>query len=229
MAFLSKGDVENIEKNINYHFKNAELLSTAFTHSSFANLHNIESNERLEFLGDSILSFVVSEKLYKNCKRDEGKLSHLRAQLVSAQNLSDIIDKLGLATIYSKYALSAMTINVKGDLFESLLCAIYLDGGLAPAKKFVIDNIDLTKQAIACENEKIVDYKSPLQEYLQGKGITDFAYKTLGQSGPPHNPTFEVALFINGEQFCSSQGGSKQKAEQLCARLALELLNKNIH
>lgn len=224
MSFLSIQDIQNIEKSIGYSFKNQVLLEKAFTHSSFANLHDRESNERLEFFGDSILSFIVSEKLYDNSKRDEGQLSHIRSQLVSAQSLSKIIDNLNLTEIYGKYALCDMTVNVKGDLFESLLGAIYIDGGLEAAREFVLNNIDLSEQAIVNENKKIVDYKSPLQEYLQGKGIVEFEYKTLAQTGQAHNPDFEIGFFVKGEQVCSAHAGSKQKAEQMCAKIALDLI-----
>lgn len=223
MVILTQKEIATIEKDIDYVFKDKSLLEKAFTHSSVANLHNLESNERLEFFGDSILSFIVSEKLYNNLSADEGKLSHIRAQIVSAQSLSKIVDNLNLSQIYEKHTQCALSVNVKGDLFESLLCAIYIDGGLDSAKKFIENNIDLSAQSVV--NQRDTDFKSPLQAYLQKKGIADFGYKTLAQSGQAHKPVFEVGFFVKGEQICSAKAGSKQKAEQICAQIALERLS----
>lgn len=225
MVTLTQKEIATIEKDIDYIFNDKTLLEKAFTHSSIANLRNIESNERLEFFGDSILSFIVSEKLYNNLSADEGKLSHIRAQLVSAQNLSQIVDALKLSQVYERHAQCALSVNVKGDLFESLLGAIYIDGGLSAAKRFIQNNIDLSAQSVV--NQKDTDFKSPLQAYLQGKGITDFGYKTLAQYGQAHKPVFEVGFFVKGEQICSAKAGSKQMAEQKCAQTALEILSYN--
>ena len=222
MFILKQNEIETIEKTIDYVFKDKKLIDRAFTHSSIANQRNIESNERLEFFGDSILSFIVSEKLYNNLSENEGKLSHIRAQIVSAQSLSKIIDSLCLSKIYEKHTQCPLSVNVKGDLFESLLGAIYIDGGLASAKSFVEKNIDLRAKTLT--NQKDTDFKSPLQAYLQGQGITDFEYKTLKQAGQAHKPIFEVGLYVEKTLISTAEAGSKQLAEQKCAEQALKIL-----
>lgn len=222
MKILTQSEIAIIEKSIGYTFLDKALLEKAFTHSSIANLYNIESNERLEFFGDSVLSLIVSEELYNNLDADEGKLSHIRAQIVSAQNLAGIVDALKLTQIYEKYTKCELSVNVKGDLFESLLGAIYIDGGLDVAKRFVDNNIDLSAQGVTKQKDN--DFKSPLQTYLQGCGITEFKYATLSQTGQAHKPLFEVGLYIDKSLICTAKAGSKQKAEQQCAEKALKLL-----
>ncbi len=231
MNILTKSNAEAIQNILKYKFNDLELLDKAFTHSSTANLYGYESNERLEFFGDSILSFIVSEQLYLNIYNDEGDLSHIRSTLVSAQSLAEIIDKMGLNKYYgvnTQVVKMGFPINVKADLFESILGAIYLDGGLENAKNFVYNFIDLSPQALAKDLKRPVDAKTRLQEYLQSKGIVDFKYKTLSQQGPAHNPTFEVALCIQGEEIAKSQAQSKRSAEQLCAEQALKIMQSKV-
>ena len=222
MDVLRQVEIKVIESDIGYTFKDKSLLEKAFTHSTVANLRHLESNERLEFLGDSILSFIVSEKLYNNLNADEGKLSHIRSQIVSAKNLARIVDDLKLSQVYNRHAQCELSVNVKCDLFESLLAAIYIDGGLAAATKFVESNIDLSAQAVTTQKDD--DFKSPLQAYLQAHKIANYCYKIISQSGLAHKPTFEVALYVNGSLVCTGKGGSRQKAEQKCAQQALEIL-----
>ena len=227
MNILKNNDISQLEAKLDYIFKDKELLDKAFTHSSTANLFGYESNERLEFFGDSILSFIVSEKLYLNYAKNEGELSSIRSSLVSAQNLSAIIDEMGVFEYYlanTQIVKMNMPINVKADLFESILGAIYLDGGLTKAKQFVNRYLDLSKNNLNAKKDKSVDSKTELQEYLQGKGITDFKYITLSQTGPAHQPIFEIALMVQGKEMSKASGQSKRIAEQECAKLALKKL-----
>lgn len=227
MNILKKNDLGQLESKLGYTFKDKELLDKAFTHSSTANIYGYESNEKLEFFGDSILSFIVSEKLYLNYAKNEGELSSVRSSLVSAQNLSMIIDKMDIFKYYlanSQIVKMNMPVNVKADLFESILGAIYLDGGLVKAKQFVNKFLDLSKNNLNIKKEKSVDSKTELQEYLQSKGITNFKYITLSQSGPAHQPTFEIALIVQGKELSKASGQSKRSAEQECAKLALKKL-----
>ena len=226
MEILKQFEIKIIENDIGYTFKDKKLLEKAFTHSTIANMYHLESNERLEFLGDSILSFIVSEKLYNNLSADEGKLSHIRSQLVSAKNLAKIVDDLKLSQVYQRHAQCELSVNVKCDLFESLLASIYIDGGLKVATKFVERNIDLSAQAVAKQKDE--DFKSPLQTFLQAHKITNFEYKIISQSGLAHKPIFEVALYVNDNLICTGKGGSRQKAEQKCAQQALDILPNSI-
>ena len=226
MNVLTNSGVEELEKILDYKFKNKELLDKAFTHSSTANLYGYESNERLEFFGDSILSFIVSETLYLKTLEDEGDLSHIRANLVSAQNLSKIIDSMNIEKFYSvntQVIKMGFPNNVKADLFESILGAIYLDGGIDESKKFVNKFIDLSIDTINTSKLKTADSKTRLQEYLQSKGIINFCYQTLSQQGPAHNPTFLVALYVDGQEISRAEAQSKRSAEQLCAGKALKI------
>lgn len=224
MNILTSFSVAELQSILGYEFNNPELLDIAFTHSSTANLFGYESNERLEFFGDSILSFVVSEKLYHNSKSNEGGLSHIRASLVSAKNLSKIIDKMDLIKYYgvnSQIVKMGFPINTKADLFESILCAIYLDGGLEQAKAFIYKWIDLSPTALEKDLETTVDSKTRLQEYMQADGKR-FEYKLLSQSGPAHSPTFEVALYVEDEEIAHAKAKTKREAEHICANTALE-------
>ena len=227
MNILTLSGVEELQKILGYKFKNVNLLDTAFTHSSTANLFGYESNERLEFFGDSILSFIVSENLYLKSCNDEGDLSHIRANIVSANSLAKIIDAMKIEKYYgvnTQVVKMGFPINVKADLFESILGAIYLDGGLDNAKAFVNRFIDLSETAIKNGMKKNIDAKTRLQEYLQSKGIVDFYYETLSQSGPAHHPTFLVALYIQGKEISQALAQSKRGAEQLCAEKALQTI-----
>ena len=229
MNVLTMSGADELQKIIGYKFKNVELLDKSFTHSSTANLYGYESNERLEFFGDSILSFIVSENLYLKSSNNEGDLSHIRANLVSANSLAKIIDSMHIEKYYgvnSQVVKMGFPINVKADLFESILGAIYLDGGLQEAKNFVYRFMDLSEDAIKKGMGKNFDAKTRLQEFLQSKGINDFYYQTLEQSGPAHNPTFLVALYVQGEEISRAQGHSKRASEQTCAEKALEKLDK---
>ncbi len=221
-------DLQNI---IGYQFKNPALLNEALTHSSYANEHksqHIKYNERLEFLGDSVLSIVVSDYIYKNCPElPEGELTKLRASLVCEKSLYEFAKKidLGKYLILSKGERNnggADRPSILSDAFEALIAAIYIDGGFAPASKhilnFVIPAIKNSKK------KKINDYKTTLQEIIQKNPGEKLEYVLVKESGPDHNKHFVVEVHLNSNVIGKGGGRSKKEAEQQAAREALELM-----
>lgn len=221
----------DLQKKIGYQFKNPALLNEALTHSSYANEHksqHIKYNERLEFLGDSVLSIVVSDYIYKNCPElPEGELTKLRASLVCEKSLYEFAKKidLGKYLILSKGERNnggADRPSILSDAFEALIAAIYIDGGIAPASKhilnFVIPAIKNSKK------KKINDYKTTLQEIIQKNPGERLEYVLVKESGPDHNKHFVVEVHLNSNVIGKGGGRSKKEAEQQAAREALELM-----
>ena len=221
----------DLQNKIGYQFKNPALLNEALTHSSYANEHktqHIKYNERLEFLGDSVLSVVVSDYIYKNCPElPEGELTKLRASLVCEKSLYEFAKKidLGKYLILSKGERNnggADRPSILSDAFEALIAAIYIDGGLAPASKhilnFVIPAIKNSKK------KKINDYKTTLQEIIQKNPGEKLEYVIVKESGPDHNKHFVVEVHLNSNVIGKGGGRSKKEAEQQAAREALELM-----
>ena len=210
---------DEICKIIGYTFNNQNLLKTAFTHSSYANQHLKESNERLEFLGDAILDFLVADVLYKKGDTLEGQMSKQRASIVSTKSLSNIIDAKGL----DRYLLIGNSFNgdkatafMMEDLFEAIVGAIYVDGGLCEAKKFLLENI------VFNESEDL-DYKTKLQEIVQKAINTEPQY--LSSDKPMENGDYVTKLVINGQTITSQVGNSKKSAQVKCAKYAMENLD----
>ena len=203
-----------------------------FTHPSYANENNLdEDNQRLEFLGDSLLGFIVSNFLYENFEdKDEGFLSHFKSQLVSTETISNFAKKL---EIDKKLLLSSGEEKNKGrenqkilaDSFEAYLAYIFLKKGLKKAKKLVEE---LLKEEIEIKKEKLekLDSKSNLQQICQKKGLPIPEYKINCQEGPPHKPVFKIDVFIEGKYFGSGIGASKKEAEQKAAEEALKKLKE---
>ena len=221
----------DLQNKIGYQFKNPALLNEALTHSSYANEHksqHIKYNERLEFLGDSVLSIVVSDYIYKNCPElPEGELTKLRASLVCEKSLYEFAKKidLGKYLILSKGERNnggTDRPSILSDAFEALIAAIYIDGGIAPASKhilnFVIPAIKNSKK------KKINDYKTTLQEILQKNPGEKLEYVLVKESGPDHNKHFFVEVHLNSNVIGKGGGKSKKEAEQQAAREALELM-----
>ena len=220
--------MENIEKIINYEFKDKSLLNLAITHSSFAYKFGQENNERLEFLGDSVLGLIVAEFLIKEYSLKEGELSKIRARIVSCENLSKIVEKNGLEKFIKTSPETLVNSEaVKGDFFEALLGAIYLDSNLEICKKFVYEILNINKTNIDRLMKQTNDYKTKLQEIIQAKK-GKIEYITINEEGLPNNLIFEVELFINKKSICTRKEKSKQKAENLCAKFAVENLDKII-
>lgn len=223
--------MKELENIIGYKFKNSNLLKTALTHSSYANEYKCESYERLEFLGDSILSIIISEYLFEEMKSTpEGELSRIRASLVCEESLSSIARELNFGKFIllgngEEKAGSRNRSSILCDVFEAVLAAIYLDGGMQFAKEYIM-NIMREKLHTNLHKKSIKDYKSRLQERMQRiyHEKTKIVYLTTNETGPEHQKNFYVDLIINGKKVSSGVGMSKKEAEQEAAQIALSEL-----
>lgn len=219
--------MEKLEEKIGYEFKNRDLLKNALTHTSYANEHNVESNEKLEFLGDSILEFISSIYLFKNYKNlKEGEMTKVRATVVCEKSLYKIAKKHNFNDYLYLGKSERMSHGderpaILADSVEAVIAAIYLDGGLEPVKKFIIENLK-DEIKIASQNVGQKDYKTVLQEKLQESGDVKIEYKIINESGPDHNKTFEALVECNGKRLAKGIGKSKKMAEMEAAKKALE-------
>ena len=222
--------IKNLETAIGYKFKNITLLQNALTHSSYANEHwhnSLKSNERLEFLGDSILGMVVAEYLYKHFPdRPEGDLTRMRADMVCERSLAKIAEQVHLGDYLSlghgeEQGGGRSRPSILADAVESVLAACFLDGGMEAAesfiRRFVLCNVPESK----LQNQ---DYKTALQELVQQKKNQQLSYRLIGESGPDHNKEFVVELTLNGNVVGKGIGSSKKRAEQDAARVALQAM-----
>ena len=225
--------INELENAIGYRFKNITLLQNALAHSSYANerWHNsLKSNERLEFLGDSILGMVVAEYLYRNFpNRLEGDLTRMRADMVCEQSLAMIAERIGLGKHLllgnGEEAGGGRTRNsILADAVESVIAACFLDGGMEPARAF-INTFVLTD--VPVRKLRNADYKTALQELVQQKKNQSLSYALVGESGPDHDKKFEVEVSLNGKVVGHGNGSSKKRAEQDAARAAIEVLFPN--
>ena len=222
--------IKELEEAIGYRFHNISLLQNALTHSSYANerWHNgLLSNERLEFLGDSVLGMLVAEYLYRSFpNRPEGELTRMRADMVCEGTLAAAANRIGLG----KHLLlghgeeqggGRSRDSILADAMESIIAACFLDGGLDAAlevvRRFILVEVPVTK----LHN---VDYKTQLQELVQQKKNQALSYTLVGQSGPDHDKSFDVEVSLNGQVVGSGSGSSKKRAEQDAARAAIEKL-----
>lgn len=215
------------EKKIGYKFKNRQLLTTALTHSSYANERKTQDNERLEFLGDSVLGLITAEYLFKRLKKNqEGTLTKLRASLVCEQSLFDISKKIDLSSFIllghgEEMSNGRERPSVVSDAFEAVLAAIYLDAGLEKAREWLLNLMqDAFDDALSGNRNR--DYKTELQEYVQKGKFGRLSYRVVNETGPDHNKSFEVEVLLDGERIGIADGMSKKEAEQAAARCALE-------
>lgn len=218
---------KKIEEKIGYAFRDGALLERAFTHASASVRDNYQN---LEFLGDSVLGFIVSRTLYSEyADTDEGSLTKMRAAVVSERPLAAAIDRLGVAEELitgeseKKNGVSDHS-SVKCDLFESLTAAIYLDGGLDEAEKFVLGALS-EEIAAAADSAKRSDAKSRINEYAMKKGVSA-EYREEKRTGAPHMPVFTFSLLLGGEVAGEGSGTSKRAAQQAAAREALARIEK---
>ena len=218
---------KKIEEKIGYTFRDGALLERAFTHASASARDNYQN---LEFLGDSVLGFIVSRTLYSEyADTDEGSLTKMRAAVVSERPLAAAIDRLGVAEELitgeseKKNGVSNHS-SVKCDLFESLTAAIYLDGGLDEAEKFVLGALS-EEIAAAADSAKRSDAKSRINEYAMKKGVSA-EYREEKRTGAPHMPVFTFSLLLGGEVAGEGSGTSKRAAQQAAAREALGRIEK---
>jgi len=222
--------MKELEKKIGYQYKNISYLENALTHSSYANeaKHGTKSNERLEFLGDAVLSMVVSDYIYKNCPNlPEGDLSKLRASLVCEKSLCRFSKSLGVGRCLK---LSRGEHNLKGnerpsilaDAFEAIIASIYLDGGMEQARKFILSFVE--PEIKNPKPKAFKDYKTTLQEIIQKNPEERLTYVLTGEQGPDHDKHFFVEVHLNSNVIGRGGGRSKKEAEQQAAREALELM-----
>ena len=222
--------IKDLETAIGYRFNNITLLQNALTHSSYANERwhdSLKSNERLEFLGDSILGMVVAEHLYRNFPdRPEGELTRMRADMVCENSLANVANRLGLGRHLllghgEEQSGGRTRPSILADAVESVIAASFLDGGMDAAtgiiNRFVLTNVPVTR----LQNR---DYKTALQELVQQKKNQVLSYALVGESGPDHDKSFQVEVKLNGTVVGAGVGSSKKRAEQDAARVAMERL-----
>ena len=223
-------DLQTLQQQLGYQFKNKELLIEALTHKSYKQPYN---NERLEFLGDAVLDLIVGEYLYKKFTHfEEGNLSKMRASLVNEGGFTRLALYLNLGEyIYLSNAEENNSGRTKSSLlsnaFEALMGAIYLEVGLDTVRTITIDLLEKVHPDISLDS-LFKDYKTSLQELTQAHyGITP-DYQLVAAHGPDHKKEFEIAAFIDGKRYASAVGKSKKQAQQEAAKIALEILTKEL-
>ena len=220
---------EKLEESIQYTFKNKELLKKALTHTSYAYERGLESNEKLEFLGDSILEFISSRYIYTHYKKlKEGEMTKVRAEVVCEDSLYKVAVKhnfsdfilVGKSEIHNKGNLKPA---ILADSIEATIAAIYFDGGLEETEKFIINNL---KEAIEISTRHVgmKDYKTVLQEKLQENGEVSIKYTVIKETGPDHDKVFTVKVDVNGKELATGEGKTKKHAEMNAAEEALKRL-----
>lgn len=226
-------DMSKLERTIGYTFKNSDFLELALTHSSYSNEarakgNECECNERMEFLGDSVLSFVVSEYLYKTCPElPEGDLSRIRSNTVCEKALCEFARRIKLGD-YLKLGHGEARNDGKNrpsilaDAFEALLAAIYLDSGIESVKTFLMP-FAVPEIELQLRTGKLKDYKTALQQIVQQEHGECLRYITVAESGPAHKRVFEVEAHLNSNVIGRGKGYSKREAEQCAAKEALKL------
>ena len=222
-----------LEQGLGYTFRNKALLENALTHSSYANENrerHLPDNERLEFLGDSILGFVVAEYLYRNFPdKPEGELTRIRADLVCERNLAEAAATIELGSYLllghgEEQGGGRKRDSIVSDAMESVIAASFMDGGFAAAKE-IIDQLILSN--IPKGRPRNFDYKTAFQELVQRKKDQQIHYELTGESGPDHDKHFEVEVLLNGKAVGHGVGSSKKRAEQAAAEAAIEKLFPN--
>ena len=224
--------MQELEKKLNYTFRDPALLSEALNHSSYANEHRsagLNSNERLEFLGDSVLGFVTAEFLFvQHPDLPEGDLTRIRAALVCEQSLYEVAQKLGLGK-YLKLGRGEEAgggrerTSILADATEAVFAAVYLDGGIGAASA-LIHRVLLDAEREEVVEERRRDYKTALQELVQRQADQVLTYRMIGEEGPDHDKTFLAEVLLNGTQVGTGSGHSKKEAEQSAAKAALRKL-----
>lgn len=226
-----------VEKRLSYTFKNKNLLTEALTHKSYCvDLNkNKPYNERLEFLGDSILNFVIAEDMFKKFPKDEeGFLSKKRASLVNQVTLTELAKNCGLADELimgpgERKQNSHQKPRILASCFEAIIGAIYFDSNFAQASEFVLNQFSKLNFKLDEETGYENDYKTRLQEITQKHKLGTPVYELLMTSGPSHKPSFLVCLKLNDEEKARAEGSSKKIAEQFAAKMYLDSLSKELN
>jgi len=226
--------MQALEDALGYHFRDRALLREALRHSSYANEHHGEeatSNERLEFLGDSVLGFVTAEFLFReHTDAPEGELTRIRARLVCEGSLHEAARRIGLGRFLSlgrgeESGGGRERPSILADATEAVIAAVYLDGGIEEARALIYRLLlDEANEKLAAEKRR--DYKTALQELVQRRPNQTLRYQLTGESGPDHAKTFTVSVLLNEEAVGVGAGRSKKEAEQMAARDALEHRNE---
>lgn len=218
-----------LEKELGYEFKNKQLLETALTHTSYAYEKKKQSNEKLEFLGDSILEFVSSEYLFHNYpKLKEGEMTKVRASVVCEKSLHEIAKMHNFSDFLylgksERISQKEVRPAIMADSVEAVIAAIFLDGGLEPAKEFIIKNLAKPIEN-ATKHIGQKDYKTVLQEILQKNGNVDIEYEIIDERGPDHEKLFTAEVKVEDKVLATGKGKSKKLAEMQAAQKALENL-----
>ncbi|MFO0862335.1 MAG: ribonuclease III [Candidatus Saccharibacteria bacterium] len=224
---------EKVEAVLGVTFENEDLLKTAYTHRSYLNEHrrtSLEHNERMEFLGDAVLELVVTDYLYRNYKNPEGELTSWRSALVKTESLAELAEKLQLGQFLLMSRGEAKTGGrtrqaLLANLVEATIGAIYLEKGYDEAKKFIENNIVIKLDEII-KTGAYIDAKSQFQELSQeSHGVTP-SYKVLEESGPDHDKTFLMGVYLGDKEYGRGEGSSKQAAQQSAALDGLKKLQK---
>lgn len=224
--------MKQLEEKLGYSFRDAALLVNALTHSSYANENREEgvpSNERLEFLGDSVLGFVTAKHLYAmSPSLPEGKMTRLRAELVCEHSLYGVAKELNLGEYLrmghgEEKSGGRQRASILADATEAVIAAIFLDGGMEPAAEFIERRV-LSPEAVKAHHA--TDYKTELQELVQQKAGQVLKYHEAGESGPDHDKLFLAEVSLNGQTIGKGSGRTKKEAEQAAACKALERLGK---
>lgn len=223
-----KPDIKELQEKIGYKFRDEGLLLRALSHSSYVNENHTAggSNERLEFLGDSVLGFITAENFFTNYTNfPEGELTKLRAAMVCEKSLAGFAREIQLGDYLMLGKGEVITggrerPSIQADAFEAVIAAVYLDGGMDAARKFVLKYID---EAIR-RHQSVKDYKTMLQEVVQRNPGELIEYALVGETGPDHDKRFEVEVHLNSNVIGRGVGKSKKRAEQEAAREALELM-----
>lgn len=222
----------SLEKTIAYEFRDKKLLQRALTHSSYANesKDKLENNERMEFLGDAVLSLVVSDYIFRRYHLDEGDLTKIRASIVCEQSLFQFAREIDLGGQLllgkgEEQMGGRERPSVVSDAFEALIAAIYLDGGLEAASRFILR---FTREQLeaSTQNAPFMDYKTMLQEIIQQNPEERVSYVLIHEDGPDHDKSFEVEVRLNSNVIGRGRARSKKGAEQLAAKEALALMGK---
>ena len=216
--------LQRAQETIEYTFRDPGLLATALTHASVSD-SRLDSNERMEFLGDSILGVIVCEELFNQFPHYlEGELTKIKSAVVSRRTCALIAHEMGLADLLllgkGMSGRAHMPSSLASAVLESVIAGVYIDGGFEAAKKLVLKHVRPHIQA-AADSENQRNYKSHLQQYAQQSLQATPVYEVLDEQGPDHSKCFEVSVRLNGQRFASAWGPNKKEAEQQAARLAL--------
>lgn len=224
--------LERAQELIEYRFGDPEILLQALTHASVAD-QRLDSNERLEFLGDAILGLVVCEELYRRFPHFlEGELTKLKSTVVSRKTCARIADRIGLTPLLllgkGMHIHSALPQSLRAAVYESIIAGIFVDGGFEPARRFILDTAaDFIVEAANSEHQE--NHKSILQQYVQKHMALTPQYDQLDEQGPDHSKCFEVCVSVGNRRFPGAWGTSKKEAEQRAAKLAMLQIDPAIY